>query len=43
MVEEEWVKEEKEVEEEEGVVVFGPVFSGLARFLMERSMGEQLE
>lgn len=45
MVEEERVEEEKEAEEkeEEGVVILGPVSCVLALFLMERSMGEQLE
>lgn len=45
MVEEERVEveEEKEEKEEEGVVGLGPVSCVLARPLMERSMGEQLE
>ena len=45
VVEEERGGEEKEAEEkeEEGVVGLGPVSCVLALFLMERSMGEQLE
>lgn len=45
MVEEERVEveEEKEEKEEAGMVVLGPVSCVLARLLMERSMGEQLE
>ncbi len=44
MVEEERVDvEEKEEKVGEGVVVLGPVSCELARFLIERSMGEQLE
>lgn len=42
MVEEERVEVEEE-KEEEGVVVLGPVSCVLARLLMERSMGEELE
>lgn len=42
MVEEERVEVEEE-KEEEGVLVLGPVSFAMARFLMERSMGEQLE
>lgn len=37
------VEEEKEEKEEEGVDVLGPVSCVLARLLMERSMGEQLQ
>lgn len=45
VVEEERVEVEEEEEEkvEVGVVVLGPVLCVWARFLMERSMGEQLE
>ena len=44
VVEEDRVEvDEEEEKEEEGVVVFGPVCCVLARLLIERSMGEQLE
>lgn len=37
------VKGENEAEEEHGVEGFGPVSCFLAQFLIERSIGEQLE
>lgn len=42
MVAEERVEVEEE-KVEEGVVILGPVSCVLARLLMDRSMGEQLE
>lgn len=43
MVEENTVVDEEKVVVENGVIVLGPVSCILARLLMERSMGEQLE
>lgn len=42
-MEDERVEDEEAEKEEEGVLILGPVSWALARLLIERSIGEQLE